>query len=60
MAKNKHYADSDDSGEAWRARMTEQETRWAAGADSDPRLAKLIERDAVSAMARAIAKHGRD
>lgn len=56
----KKYADSDDSAAAWRSRMDAQEDRWRRGEESDPHLAALIERDADAAMARAIAKHGRD
>lgn len=56
----KRYSDNDDSGEAWRSRMDQQEARWRRGEDSDPHLAALIERDADAAMERAIRKHGRD
>lgn len=56
----KKYADNNDSAEAWRSRMDQQEDRWRRGEESDPKLAALIERDADAAMERAIRKWGRD
>jgi hypothetical protein len=56
----KKYADSNDSAEAWRARMAERDEYWRDGTQVPAKLDSLIERDADAAMARAIAKHGRD
>ena len=56
----KKYADSDTSAEAWRARMAVQDEHWRNGTQVPAKLAAQIERDADAAMARAIAKHGRD
>ena len=58
MAKT--YDGNDTSGEAWRARMDERDEYLRHGCSVPAGLDAQIERDADAAMARAIAKYGRD
>jgi hypothetical protein len=54
------YDANDTSAEAWRSRMAQQDKHWSNGTPVPAELTARIERDADAAMARAIAKHGRD
>jgi len=56
----KKYDDNDTSAEAWRARMAVQDEHWRNGTEVPAKLKDQLERDADAAMARAIAKYGRD
>lgn len=57
---NKTYADDDTSTAAWRSRLAQQDEHWRNGTEVPAKLSAHLERDADAAMARAIAKHGRD
>lgn len=56
----KQYQDSDLSAEATRARYDQMLTLAESGKDVPAKLSDQIQRGADAAMARAIAKHGRD
>lgn len=56
----KRYDDNDTSAEATRARYDQMLTLARAGKDVPAQLSDQIQRGADAAMARAIAKHGRD
>ena len=56
----KKYDSNDTSAEAWRSRLAVQDEHWRNGTDVPAELAAQLNRDADAAMARAIAKHGRD
>jgi hypothetical protein len=56
----KKYDSNDHSAEAWRARENERQEYLRTGTDAPASLLAQLSRDSDAAMARAIAKHGRD
>lgn len=56
----KKYAASDSSDEAFRAREDERQEYLRAGTQPPAALLAQLSRDADAAMARAIARYGRD